>query len=386
MSPGICLVEGVIEATRVWRAHRKDLVAQAIVLPSMPDWERATFAETTVALEAEEAGHKGSTPVRLSTTAFVVPISGAQVQLRQQTVEIKVESTFAAVLRVQADPDTRAHLVQDWEGELLSILRLATSQPEAALLETWSPQGFGAEAALAKVKSAQLPEVLRHAHRRGVFTSTPKDHEASYQAVWLQQRACSYTEAVACLAEFPGHAGLIMWRQKAKTDFAMRVPADQLQAAQQALHFDVRGKFIARSVPRVLERPDIDKVLKSMRWEANADHVLNSFGQTAAWLIRSHEGPPQASIVLEISGRKHTITLDQYVEPSPAPAKAKPAATWQSKVHARLGSAAEDCPLQAAYSLSTAPAPVFAIHGDTEPDEPEIWPHVAKVPSDTRRL
>eukprot|EP00971_Amphidinium_carterae_P036965 726669-Amphidinium_carterae.1 len=99
MSPGICLVERVLEAARVWRAHRKDLVAQEIVLPSMPDWERATYTETTVALEAEEPGHKGGPPVRLSTTAFVVPISGAQVQLRQQTIEIKVESTFAAVLR-----------------------------------------------------------------------------------------------------------------------------------------------------------------------------------------------------------------------------------------------------------------------------------------------
>eukprot|EP00971_Amphidinium_carterae_P149913 2971924-Amphidinium_carterae.1 len=59
-------------------------------------------------------------------------------QLRQQTVEIRVESTFAAVLRVQADPDIRRSLlgltpVKDWEAELHSILRLATSHPEDAL-------------------------------------------------------------------------------------------------------------------------------------------------------------------------------------------------------------------------------------------------------------
>eukprot|EP00971_Amphidinium_carterae_P339857 6477884-Amphidinium_carterae.1 len=83
MTPGICLVNGEHEAAQMWRAHRRDSVSQAIVMPGRPQWPQASYAEATMSFEAEEA--LTARMVRLSSTAFVVPISGEPVRLVQQT-------------------------------------------------------------------------------------------------------------------------------------------------------------------------------------------------------------------------------------------------------------------------------------------------------------
>eukprot|EP00971_Amphidinium_carterae_P178891 3548012-Amphidinium_carterae.1 len=132
-----------------------------------------------------------------------------------------------------------------------------------------------------------MHEVLRNAHRRGVYADTPKEHQAGYHQLWLKQRACSYKEAVACLDQFPKHAGLVVRRAK---------------TSQTALQFDARTRYIARSVPRLLECQDVDKIFKRLGWRANADHTLSSFGHTASWLVRAELPPPQASVVLELAG------------------------------------------------------------------------------------
>eukprot|EP00971_Amphidinium_carterae_P174139 3451625-Amphidinium_carterae.1 len=75
--PGVCLTENEQEAASIWKTHRRDVVSQAIVLPHVPQWDRAVYAEATVQLEADDPSQPGGPPTRLSTTAYVVPISGA---------------------------------------------------------------------------------------------------------------------------------------------------------------------------------------------------------------------------------------------------------------------------------------------------------------------
>eukprot|EP00971_Amphidinium_carterae_P222641 4418831-Amphidinium_carterae.1 len=177
--------------------------------------------------------------VNLSTAAYLIPISGAPVQVTQGALEICIAGTYAIVVRVRPEAALRGQLglapVTDWESEIRAVLRLADKADEDAVLEAWTPQSFTDGGALVKLRSTQLATLLRHAHRRGVLADTPREERGNYETLWLKQRACNIAEALECLRSFPEHAGLLMRKVKDRDEFAMRVSAAQLRAAQVAL-------------------------------------------------------------------------------------------------------------------------------------------------------
>eukprot|EP00971_Amphidinium_carterae_P134091 2657240-Amphidinium_carterae.3 len=67
LQPGVCLAEHEQAATHIWRAHRRDTVSQALVLPAQPTWERAVYQEATVQLEADDMQVHPPRVVQLST-------------------------------------------------------------------------------------------------------------------------------------------------------------------------------------------------------------------------------------------------------------------------------------------------------------------------------
>eukprot|EP00971_Amphidinium_carterae_P024804 489256-Amphidinium_carterae.1 len=235
-------------------------------------------------------------------------------------------STYAVVIRLHAVQDLRKELglqgVSAWEPEVQSILRMATAKPEDALLEVWQPQGFQADTALANVRTAQALDVMRNAHKRGLVADTPKELQSEYSQLWLKQRAC-----------MPFHAGLLLKWQKDKAEYAVQVPAQRLREAQEALHYDMRDRYVVHSVPRLLESPDLDRIFRRLGWAASADQALSSYGQSASWLVRASMPPPQASLVLELSGSKHTLQLEPYLEPAATAPKTAESTTWAAKLH-----------------------------------------------------